>query len=265
MIVLPAVATAPGPDAAAGEAKAAVAPSVEASLEKAPGDPLEDALAALDRKDYATAQRLFEALGRKGTAAGIEDALAALDRKDYASANRLFEALGQMGSVGATPKASAGATPAQAKPAAPARGATVEKAEKAPPKLEFIPRVEAAYRRPQPPAEKSKRRSLTPALMGTGPGSPSRRGRVRFLRSANQHGVRPLRRPAEADPRARQERDGGRACLRRRRPQGAAGGDRRAEPRRGRGARGGARPQHGADPGQHPARSNRARLRRANG
>ena len=49
---------------------------------------------------------------------------------------------------------------------ASARAADAEKAP--PPKLEFIPRVEAAYARPRPTAEAPKRRSLAPALMGTG-------------------------------------------------------------------------------------------------
>jgi hypothetical protein len=58
-------------------------------------DPLRDALAALDRRDYATAQRLFETCGQKDAAAAIEGAWAALDRRDYATAQRLFESLSQ--------------------------------------------------------------------------------------------------------------------------------------------------------------------------
>jgi hypothetical protein len=58
--------------------------------EAAAVDPLRDALAALDRRDYATAQRLFESLGRKEAATAIEDALAALGRKDYAGGSRAF-------------------------------------------------------------------------------------------------------------------------------------------------------------------------------
>ena len=169
LVVVPPVPDAPGSDASPtpkGETgrtlEVATSPEVATALTAAAGDPLEDALAALDRKDYATAQRLFEALGRKGTAAGIQDALAALERKDYASANRLFEALGQIGG-GAPAKASAPAIPA---PAASARAADAEKAP--PPKLEFIPRVEAAYARTRPTAEAPKRRSLAPAVMGTG-------------------------------------------------------------------------------------------------
>ena len=77
-------------------------------------DPLGDALAALDRKDYATAQRLFEACGRKDAAAAIENAWAALDRKDYATAQRLFEALGRKDAAAAQVKGSA--RPALARP-----------------------------------------------------------------------------------------------------------------------------------------------------
>ena len=54
---------------------------------------LGDALAALDSRDYATARRLFEGLGRGEAAQAIDTALAALDRKDYATAQGLFEAL----------------------------------------------------------------------------------------------------------------------------------------------------------------------------
>jgi hypothetical protein len=61
-----------------------------ASFARAAVDPLGEALAALDDRDYATAQRLFAALGRKDAAEAIKDALAALDRKDYATAQGLF-------------------------------------------------------------------------------------------------------------------------------------------------------------------------------
>ena len=54
-------------------------------------DPFLDALAALDRRDYATAQRLFEMCGRKDAAAAIEGAWVALGRRDYATAQQLFE------------------------------------------------------------------------------------------------------------------------------------------------------------------------------
>src|SRR5579871_5412156 len=54
---------------------------------------LGSALAALDRRDYATAKLLFERLDRKDAVEAIENAFAALDRKDFAVAQGLFEAL----------------------------------------------------------------------------------------------------------------------------------------------------------------------------
>jgi hypothetical protein len=63
-------------------------------------DLLRDALAALDRRDYATAQRLFETCGRKDAAAAIEGAWAALGRRDYATAQQLFESLSQTSVAG---------------------------------------------------------------------------------------------------------------------------------------------------------------------
>src|SRR5208337_1638876 len=53
-----------GGDNQVGNSSVAIASSAATAV-----DPLTDALAALDRKDYATAQRLFEALGRKDAAA----------------------------------------------------------------------------------------------------------------------------------------------------------------------------------------------------
>ena len=81
-----------GGDHEVGDSPVAVAP-----FEGAAVDPLREASAALDDKDYATAQRLFAAIGRKDVAEAIKDALAALDRKDYATAQGLFDALGQKG------------------------------------------------------------------------------------------------------------------------------------------------------------------------
>ena len=81
-----------GRDNQLGASSVAIASSAAAAV-----NPLGDALAALDRGDYATAQRLFEALGRKDAAEAIKDALAALDRKDYATAQGLFEALSLKG------------------------------------------------------------------------------------------------------------------------------------------------------------------------
>jgi hypothetical protein len=184
-----------------GQAKAVIAqlvePSVEAEKKSAAGetrrdnqvgessvaiassdattaDPVGDALAALDRRDYATAQRLFEALGRKDAAAAIEDALAALDRKDYATAQGLFEALGQKGAAAAPVKGSAPATPPPPKPEASAGGPlafdTRNKARQKPviSPLEVIPLADAAYHRPLPQAKKAKSRRLKPLLLGAG-------------------------------------------------------------------------------------------------
>jgi hypothetical protein len=184
-----------------GQAKAVIAqlvePSVEAEKKSAAGetrrdnqvgessvaiassdattaDPVGDALAALDRRDYATAQRLFEALGRKDAAAAIEDALAALDRKDYATAQGLFEALGQKGAAAAPVKGSAPATPPPPKPEASAGGPlafdTRNKDQQTPviSPLEVIPLADAAYHRPLPQAKKAKSRRLKPLLLGAG-------------------------------------------------------------------------------------------------
>jgi hypothetical protein len=92
--------------------------SVAVEFDGAAVDPLREASAALDDRDYATAQRLFAAIGRKDVAEAIKDALAALDRKDYATAQGLFEALGQKGAAAAQVKGSAPASPASPKPAA---------------------------------------------------------------------------------------------------------------------------------------------------
>ena len=145
-----------------------------ASFDGAAVDPLREALAALDDKDYATAQRLFAAIGRKDVAEAIKDALAALDRKDYATAQGLFEALGQKGAAAAQVKGSATASPASPKPAAWAGGSMASdsrnKARQKPvtSPFEVIPLADAAYRRPLPQAEKAKSRRLKPLLAGTG-------------------------------------------------------------------------------------------------
>ena len=83
-------------------------PVAVASFDRAAVDPLREALAALDDRDYATAQRLFEAVGRKDVAEAIKEALAALDRKDFAKAQGLFEALSQKGVAAAQVKEAAG-------------------------------------------------------------------------------------------------------------------------------------------------------------
>jgi hypothetical protein len=136
-------------------------------------DPLKEASAALDDRDYATAQRLFAAVGRKDVAEAIKDLLAALDGKDYAKAQGLFEALGQKGAAAPQVKGSAPASPAPPQPATSAGGPTAsdsqnkiqQKSVISP--LEVIPLADAAYRRPQPQAEKAKSRRLRPLLLGT--------------------------------------------------------------------------------------------------
>jgi hypothetical protein len=107
-----------------------------------------NALAALERRDYATAKRLFETLGRKDAAESIESALAALDRKDYATAQGLFEAL---------------APPKPALTASDAR--TEEQSVPVVTALAAIPPVDPAYRRPAPP--KAKRRGSRSGLIST--------------------------------------------------------------------------------------------------
>ena len=131
-------------------------------------------MAALDDRDYATAQRLFAAIGRKDFGEAIKDALAALDRKDYATAQGLFEALGQKGAAAAQVKGSAPAGPAPAKPTAsagvPMSSDSQNKARQNPvtSPFEVIPLADAAYRRPRPQAEKAKPGRLKPLLPGTG-------------------------------------------------------------------------------------------------
>jgi hypothetical protein len=145
-----------------------------ASFDGAAVDPLREASAALDDRDYATAQRLFAAVGRKDIAEAIKDALAALDRKDFAKAQGLFEALGQKGAAAAQMKGTAAAGPAPSKPATSAGGPMASdarhKAQQKPvtSPFEVIPLAEAAYRRPPPQAEKAKSRRLKPLFLGTG-------------------------------------------------------------------------------------------------
>ena len=196
-LVSEAATPAPAPDAASGEgsaatgardegeAKAAIernffagkigrnheigdSPVAVASFDGAAVDPLREASAALDDRDYATAQRLFAAIGRKDVAEAIKDALAALDRKDYATAQGLFEAFGQKGAAAAQVKGSAPASPASPKPAAWAGGSMAsdsrnearQKPVTSP--LEVIPLADAACRRPLPQMEKAKSRRLKP-------------------------------------------------------------------------------------------------------
>ena len=113
--------------------------------------PLGHALAALDRRDYATARRLFEALGRKDVALAIDNALAALDRNDYATAQGLFEALTplKLAPSARGPMASDSREKAQGRPAIPSL-----------PLLAVVPSADAANRRPATQAEKGKGRGL---------------------------------------------------------------------------------------------------------
>jgi hypothetical protein len=158
-----------GRDHGVGDSSVAVA-----SFDGAAVDPLREAFAALDDRDYATARRLFAAIGLKDFAEAIKDALAALDRRDYATAQGLFEAIGQKGAAAAQVKGSAPASPASPKPAAWAGGPMASepqnKARQKPvtPPFEVISLADAACRRPRPGAEKAKSRRLKPLLAGTG-------------------------------------------------------------------------------------------------
>ena len=157
-----------GRDHEVGDASAAVA-SFDGAV-----DPLREAMAALDDRDYATAQRLFAAIGRKRFCWKLSrTALAALDRKDYATAQGLFEALGKKGAA-AQVKGSAPASPAPPKPAASAGGPMAsDSRNKAPVRnpvtssFEGIALEDSAYRRPLPQAEKAKSRRFKPLLRGT--------------------------------------------------------------------------------------------------
>jgi hypothetical protein len=154
--------------------EAGASPVAVASFDGAAVDPLKEASAALDDRDYATAQRLFAAIGRNDVAEAIKDALAALDHKDYAKAHGLFEALSQKGAAAAQAKGSAPASPAPPKPATSAGGPMAPdsrnetRQKPVTPPLEAIPLVDAAYRRPSPQTEKAKSRRLKPILAGTG-------------------------------------------------------------------------------------------------
>ena len=112
-------------------------------------DLLRDALAALDRRDYATAQRLFETCGRKDAAAAIEGAWAALGRRDYATAQQLFESLRQTSIAGSNVRESGPANPAAPKVATPGAVSKVASDSGArqnptPSPIEIIPFVDPA-------------------------------------------------------------------------------------------------------------------------
>ncbi len=147
----------PGRDASAGQA-VVITPAAAASSgpEAGPDAALGDAEAALERRDYATARRLFQAIGRTDAAEAIGSALAALDRKDYATAAQLLETL-------APHKSSASADGARAPES---RGEDPEKP--ASPPLEVVPVVEPDDRRPPLLAERAKPRGRKPLMFAAG-------------------------------------------------------------------------------------------------
>ena len=145
-----------GQDAAVGQGATPSLAVASSGPEAAPGAALSDAEAALERRDYATAKRLFQTIGRTDAAEAIGTALAALDRKDYAAARELFEALAPL-------KGSAAAEGAKA-PAS--RGEDLEKP--APPPLEVVPIVEPDDRRPPLLAERAKPRGRKPLMFAAG-------------------------------------------------------------------------------------------------
>jgi hypothetical protein len=118
--------------------------------------PLGRALAALERRDYATARQLFEGLGRKDVVEAIGNALAALDRKDYATAESLFDALAL-----SKPASSAGG---------PIPSDSPEKARYKPANspVAVAPVAEAADRRGSPQAQEAKAHGLKRVLLRTG-------------------------------------------------------------------------------------------------
>jgi hypothetical protein len=152
-----------GPQAKADESPAA--PSVQAeqapfaqsaapvpsTSPEAAANPLGEALAALDRRDYATAKRLFEALDRKDAAEAIQNALSALDRKDYATAQGLFEAL--------APSKTAAAPRPPEEPTGKTQGKPIVALP------DVVPPIEAEPRKPEPRVEKASRRRLAPVLL----------------------------------------------------------------------------------------------------
>src|SRR5271165_2746932 len=116
------------------------------------------------------AERLFDGAERRP----LWRRLGSFDRKDHATAQGLFEALGQKGAAASQVNGSTPATPASPKPVASAGGPTAfnsmgkaqQKPAVSPP--EVIPFADVAYRRPLPQAEKAKSRRLKPLLLGTG-------------------------------------------------------------------------------------------------
>jgi soluble lytic murein transglycosylase len=158
--------------------------SVIASLGQATIDPLMEAQSAFRRRDYATAQRLFEASDRKDVVAAIEEALLALDHKDYATALRLFETLEQKGFAASEVKESGPAIPAPAEPAALGPGqasASDPEAQWKPATAHATSFVDAVLRLDLPP--RAKGRGLGQPLIGLGLALCMACGAVAILRS----------------------------------------------------------------------------------
>ena len=116
-----------GGDNQVSNSSVAIASSAETAV-----DPLRNALAAVDRKESATAQRLFEALGQKSAAASAPPEPAVLAGGSMAASD----------------------SRAQQKPTQSL--------------LDIIPSVDAAFRRPLPHAEKARSRRPRPILLGSG-------------------------------------------------------------------------------------------------
>ena len=136
-------------------------------------DPLRDALAALDRRDYATAQRLFATCGRKDAAAAIEGAWAALDRRDYATAQRLFESLSQANVSGPRARESVPVISQAPEVAASETGSKVAsnsdaRQSLAPSPIDGVPFVDSASRRPLSHLENGAPRRQRSLLLGSG-------------------------------------------------------------------------------------------------
>jgi tetratricopeptide (TPR) repeat protein len=138
---------------------------------------------ALHRRDYATAQRLFEACDRKDVVAAIEEALQALDHKDYATALRLFEALGQKGLAASKVRESGPVIPAPPEPAALGVGPVSASDSEAqlPARAQVTPFVDVVLRLDLPP--KGKKRGLGRPLIGVGLALCMACGAVAILRS----------------------------------------------------------------------------------
>jgi soluble lytic murein transglycosylase len=141
-----------------------------ASLGQAAIDPLMEARSALGRRDYATAQRLFEACDRKDVVTAIEEALLALDHRDYATALRLFEALGQKSFASSEVQNSGLATLAPSEAVALGISGSDSDAQLKPAAspARVIPFLDVRSRLDLPRAKKEKGHGYRQSLMGVG-------------------------------------------------------------------------------------------------